>query len=82
MQKGYKSTEFWMSLAAVLVGALLSSGVLADGSVWAQALGVVASMLGALGYTVSRSYVKAAESKSAVLLEAAKKLPLDKKAVR
>jgi formate/nitrite transporter FocA (FNT family) len=76
MQAGYKSTEFYLSLAAILVGAVMSSGLVLDGTVWAQVLGVVASILGALGYTVSRSYVKAVEAKASVLKEAAPKLPL------
>ncbi len=67
MNKGYKTSEFWLSLAAILLGALLSSGVVIEGTLWAQMLGVVASVLGALGYTVSRSYVKAVEAKVSAL---------------
>lgn len=61
---GYKSTEFWLSLVAVLVGAVFASGVVAEDSIWAQALGVLSSVLGALGYSVSRSLVKKAASEA------------------
>ena len=65
----YRSTEFWLSLLAVLVGCLLSSGAL-DPADPTQATilrvaGFVATVLTALGYTVSRSLVKSTEAKAA-----------------
>ena len=65
-KKGYKTTEFWLSLAATLVGALLASGAVADGSVWAQGLGAISSVLGALGYTYVRGRTKAAHTAALV----------------
>jgi hypothetical protein len=59
---GYKTTEFWLSLAAVVVGLLFASGVVADGSAFDKVLGLAASVLGALGYSVSRAKVKVAEA--------------------
>lgn len=57
---GYKTTEFWMSLGASVLGALMSSGALADTSDTMKFLGMGASMLSALGYTVCRSWAKKA----------------------
>jgi uncharacterized membrane protein YeaQ/YmgE (transglycosylase-associated protein family) len=63
MTPGYKTTEFWMSLAAVLVGAVMASGVLdslgQDNAV-VRIVGIIASVLGAFGYTAARGFVKAA----------------------
>lgn len=64
MKPGYKTTEFWLSLAAMVIGALASSGLIIDGSVWAKIVGVVGSVLGALGYTAARAYAKMGETKA------------------
>lgn len=46
----WKTTEFWMTCAAVAVGALLASGVFpADGTA-AKLVGGAAALLAALGY--------------------------------
>ena len=58
VKPGYKTTEFWLTLAATAVGALLASGVIEAGSAWDKAVGVVVSVLGALGYTVARGMAK------------------------
>lgn len=58
IRPGYKTTEFWLSLSAVLVGALFASGVIAVDSGADKVLGLVATILGALGYTISRTLVK------------------------
>jgi len=58
MKTGYKTTEFWLSLIAVLVGALLASGAISNDYVL-QILGVAASTLGALGYSGLRTKAKA-----------------------
>jgi len=51
MRTGWKTTEFWLSLAAAVVGVLASYGVIPEGSAWE-------TVLAALGYTVSRTIVK------------------------
>lgn len=57
--KGYKSTEFWLSCAAMVLGAVASSGALAeDGSAY-KYVGLGVSLLAAMGYTAGRSYFKA-----------------------
>ena len=68
---GIKTSEWWLSLAALLTGALLSSGLVSN-SLALQCIGGVATLLTALGYQVSRSFVKASESRSAALMEVSK----------
>ena len=60
---GWKTTEFWMSFAAVVLGALGASGMLAIDSLWAKIVGGALSVLAALGYTASRTFLKAGEVK-------------------
>ncbi len=60
MKPGYQTTEFWLSSAATVLGLLFASGILADGSLAMRIAGLAASVLGTLGYTVSRGVVKAA----------------------
>jgi len=59
---GYKTTEFWLSTAAVLAGVAISAGLAdPDGAgAWDKVIGVVCSLLAAMGYTISRSNVKTA----------------------
>jgi len=64
MKPGYKTTEFWLTTAATLLGLLLASGVLDDlaATHWAvKAAAAAGSLLAALGYTVSRGGVKCQE---------------------
>lgn len=58
MKPGYKTTEFWLSLLVVVLGALLSSGALPDGSIVARAVGGVLAVAGSLGYTLARAREK------------------------
>ena len=55
---GYKTTEFWLSFAALIVGASFASGVFPTESTGEKLLGLAATVLTALGYTVSRTMVK------------------------
>jgi hypothetical protein len=52
----YKKTEFWLSMATVAVSALLGAGVFSAESGAAQALGLVAAALAALGYGAAAKY--------------------------
>lgn len=74
-KSGYKSTEFWLSVAAVLIGALLASGVLPADSFWLKAAGLAAGALASLGYTVSRGFVKAGVSNALAAKAFAEKKP-------
>jgi hypothetical protein len=62
---GYKSTEFYMSMAAVIIGAIASSGVLADDSALTKVVGLVMAALVALGYTGSRLTLKKLDAANA-----------------
>jgi hypothetical protein len=60
---GYKTTEFWLSLLAMLLGALMSSGVLggaSDNGVVNQIVGAILVALSQMGYAGSRAAVKKA----------------------
>jgi hypothetical protein len=61
LKAGYKSTEFYCSLAAIALGMVVSLG-LADpegAGTWDKVAGIVCTLLAACGYTVSRAKVKA-----------------------
>lgn len=57
---GYKTTEFWMTLVATLIGMLYASGVVAPEGTSAleKVVAFVAALLVATGYTVSRGVAK------------------------
>jgi hypothetical protein len=61
MKPGIKTTEFWLSLAAMVVGTMMASGVFADGSMPMKIGGMAMSILAALGYTYNRTKLKAPE---------------------
>lgn len=54
---GYKTSEFYVALLAMALTALYASGALTNDTALAIA-GIVATVLGKLGYTVSRTLVK------------------------
>jgi len=58
VKAGYKTSEFWLSFGALVVGALFASGVFPSESGGDKILGLAATVLTTLGYTVSRSIVK------------------------
>jgi hypothetical protein len=78
MKTGYKTTEFWLSLAAMVLAALIGSGVFDAGGGISKLLVLAASALTALGYTVARSMVKNIETKAAALTAAEKVIAADK----
>ena len=55
---GYKTTEFWLSFVALLVGVVSASGLLPNEGPWQQVLGVATTALVALGYTGARLTLK------------------------
>lgn len=57
VKPGYRTTEFWLSLAALLLSSLFASGVLTNSTALAIA-GMAATVLTAAGYKVSRTLVK------------------------
>ena len=60
IKPGYKTTEFWISLAAVIIGSVVASGIVPADSVWERIIGLVGSALAALGYTGARLSIKKA----------------------
>lgn len=66
MKSGVKTSEFWLTMAAVVFGVLAQFGVFAPESCnanWcepaSQAVGFVVMVLAAMGYTYNRSKLKA-----------------------
>jgi|TARA_R110000851_G_scaffold117405_1_gene244113 hypothetical protein len=57
-KKGIKTTEFWFSAVAAIVGLLYASGVIAPESGGDKMLGLVGSILASMGYTISRGMAK------------------------
>jgi len=55
---GYKSTEFYMSMLAVVIGAVASSGILDGSDGLTKVVGLIMAALVALGYTGSRLTLK------------------------
>ena len=69
---GVKSSEFWLSAIAALVGGVLASGAVSN-SLALQLLGGASTLLAALGYSTGRAWIKAAESKSEAIKAAVEK---------
>lgn len=57
---GVRTTEFWLSLLAMLLGTFVTSGLLPDASVPVKIAGMALAALAVLGYGSSRAQVKAA----------------------
>ena len=55
---GFKTTEFWFSTTAAVLGILFASGAVAEGSSIDKMMGLVTTVLVGLGYTVSRGLAK------------------------
>lgn len=60
VKPGWRTTEFYLSSAAVLLGVLYASGLITTGSPWDRLAGIAATLLAAMGYTVVRGSVKSA----------------------
>lgn len=60
MTPGYKTTEFWLKIAALLVSTLIASNAIPVGGIWEKLISISALLLGSLGYTVSRTMIKTA----------------------
>ncbi|MDD9866040.1 MAG: hypothetical protein OXS32_06830 [Verrucomicrobiales bacterium] len=60
VKSGYKTTEFWFSSIAALLGILFASGAVAEGGSIEKVMGMAATVLAGLGYSVSRGLSKKA----------------------
>lgn len=75
VKPAWKSTEFALSTAAILIGLVLASGILSpedpSQAKALQILGLIASVLSSLGYTAARTSAKnrAVEVAGAIALE-------------
>lgn len=58
----FKTTEFWLSVTATVLGILWASGVVSEGGTADKIIGLAASVLAAFGYTVARTKAKAVEA--------------------
>jgi hypothetical protein len=63
MTKGYKTSEFWLTLAQTLAAAFLAAGLLPDTHVAVKVAAYIAAALASLGYVGGRAYLKAHEEK-------------------
>ena len=77
-EPGWKTSEFWLKIAALLLTVLYASGVLTNSTALAIA-GMAAAILGALGYTVSRTMVKQAASTAPVTIVSTGSVPSSKR---
>jgi drug/metabolite transporter (DMT)-like permease len=71
---GYKTSEFWLSLICIVIGALIAGDFVGAESMGGKVLAFAASAFTALGYSVSRGIVKKAETLTEAI-EANKKDP-------
>tara|TARA_R110000824_G_scaffold276733_1_gene465137 strand:- start:289 stop:477 length:189 start_codon:yes stop_codon:yes gene_type:complete len=58
MKPGFKTTEFWLSVGAAVLGGFMASGYILPDSTTAQIVGLASSALVALGYTGARLSLK------------------------
>ena len=57
---GYKTTEFWLTFAAMVLSMLFAAGVFGEQATVYKVLEVGAAVLAGLGYTVTRGAIKKA----------------------
>ena len=57
---GFKTTEFWFSTASAVIGILFASGAIAEGSSIDKIIGMAATVLAGMGYSISRGLSKKA----------------------
>jgi hypothetical protein len=62
MKSGWKTTEFWLTLFATLLGAFAASGAAPDNSPIMKLVGFATMALSTFGYTSARGAVKKAEA--------------------
>lgn len=58
IKPGYKTTEFWFAVTAMILSVLYGSGFIEGGSQADRLLGILAMILTTMGYSVSRGLVK------------------------
>lgn len=63
VKPGYLTSEFYISLTVMVLGALWGSGIFGEGTSIDRALGIAAMALAPFGYTLSRGAAKRQVSK-------------------
>lgn len=58
VKPGYKTTEFWLTAVATLVGLVMAADIIPSDGMWPKITGLVVAMLTSMGYNVSRSIAK------------------------
>jgi hypothetical protein len=58
VKPGYRTSEFWLTAGATLVGLAIASGVVPETGVWPKVVALVTAAFTAMGYTVSRGLAK------------------------
>jgi len=76
VRAGWRTTEFWMALAVVILGAFASSGILPTEHIIVKVAGLVIAVLGSLGYGISRGMSKKPPNTLFVLIGAMSVLSL------
>lgn len=61
MKSTYRCSESWILVAVATLGALMSTGIVADGSMIAEIVGGILTIGGALGYGKARVDLKSEE---------------------
>lgn len=58
---GFRTSEFWLKVAAFVLTTLLASGAIPTNSATAQWIAMVSTMIGSMVYTASRTSIKNTE---------------------
>lgn len=62
-----KSSETWIAFIVLVLGALLTTGVVGDGGTVAKIIGGILDVAGFLGYTATRASLKNTATKAAAV---------------
>jgi hypothetical protein len=65
---GWQTSEFALSALTAILGITLTTGLVADGTIWARLIGAGLALLSTFGYTYGRSTVKAATNRASVMV--------------
>jgi hypothetical protein len=58
VKPGWKTSELWLSVAAMVIGAVVASDVFSEGSTGMKITALISSALVAMGYTGARMNIK------------------------
>jgi len=67
IKSGVKTSEFWLTMVATLIGAFMASGMLPENHIALKICGIALAALAMLGYNVSRGIAKIADKPSLVM---------------